>query len=48
MKEKERKRNYSKQNITVKEPVIGSKPTWTLCTKFVGPDAPRGDLYYDY
>jgi hypothetical protein len=27
MKEKERKRNYSKQNITVKEPVIGSKPT---------------------
>jgi hypothetical protein len=27
MKEKERKRNHSKQNITVKEPVIGSKPT---------------------
>jgi hypothetical protein len=30
--------------LTVKAPVIGSKPTCTLCTKFVGPDVPTEDL----
>jgi len=32
-------------DFTVKLPVLGSNPTWTLCTKLVGLDTPiRGDL----